>query len=72
MGPGNCCIAYKLGYLLNWMPGTKTVLDFEAPNDKASNAIAEADWIFALILIRLAVQKNGGKTDSCKRPKDFN
>jgi len=33
---------------LNWMPGTKMVLDFEAPNDKANNAIAEADWIFCL------------------------
>ena len=33
---------------LNWMPGCKEVLDFEAPNDKASNAIAAADWIFCL------------------------
>ncbi|MGF2411159.1 MAG: DHH family phosphoesterase [Ferruginibacter sp.] len=33
---------------LGWMPGCKAVLDFEAPNDKASNAIAEADWIFCL------------------------
>jgi bifunctional oligoribonuclease and PAP phosphatase NrnA len=33
---------------LNWMPGCKTVLDFESPNDKASNAIAEAEWIFCL------------------------
>jgi bifunctional oligoribonuclease and PAP phosphatase NrnA len=33
---------------LNWMPGAKTVLDFESPNDKANNAITEADWIFCL------------------------
>jgi phosphoesterase RecJ-like protein len=33
---------------LNWMPGCKTVLDFESPNDKANTAIAEADWIFCL------------------------
>ena len=33
---------------LNWMPGCKTVLDFEAPNDKAAVAIAAADWIFCL------------------------
>jgi bifunctional oligoribonuclease and PAP phosphatase NrnA len=33
---------------LNWMPGCKTVLDFEAPNDKAKLAIAAADWIFCL------------------------
>jgi phosphoesterase RecJ-like protein len=33
---------------LNWMPGAKTVLDFESPNDKANTAIAEAEWIFCL------------------------
>jgi bifunctional oligoribonuclease and PAP phosphatase NrnA len=33
---------------LSWMPGSKTVLDFESPNDKANTAIAEADWIFCL------------------------
>ncbi|MEI8059518.1 MAG: DHH family phosphoesterase [Ferruginibacter sp.] len=33
---------------LNWMPGCSEVLDFEAPNDKASNAINAADWIFCL------------------------
>jgi len=33
---------------LNWMPGCKTVLDFESPNEKANTAIAEADWIFCL------------------------
>jgi bifunctional oligoribonuclease and PAP phosphatase NrnA len=33
---------------LNWMPGCKEVLDFEAPNDKAATAIAAAEWIFCL------------------------
>ncbi len=33
---------------LNWMPGCKTVLDFESPNEKSNVAIAEADWIFCL------------------------
>jgi len=33
---------------LNWMPGSKTVLDFESPNDKSNIAIAEAEWIFCL------------------------
>lgn len=33
---------------LNWMPGCKTVLDYESPNDKANTAIAAADWIFCL------------------------
>lgn len=33
---------------LSWMPGTKEVLDFEAPNDKAAKAIAAAEWIFCL------------------------
>ena len=33
---------------LNWLPGCKTVLDFESPNNKASTAITEADWIFCL------------------------
>jgi bifunctional oligoribonuclease and PAP phosphatase NrnA len=33
---------------LNWMPGCKTVLDFEAPNDKAKIALTDADWIFCL------------------------
>ena len=30
------------------MPGCKTVLDYEAPNDKANNAIDAAEWIFCL------------------------
>jgi bifunctional oligoribonuclease and PAP phosphatase NrnA len=33
---------------LNWMPGCNEVLDYEAPNDKAAVAIAEAEWIFCL------------------------
>lgn len=33
---------------LSWMPGCKEVLDFEAPNDKATTAIAAAEWIFCL------------------------
>jgi phosphoesterase RecJ-like protein len=33
---------------LNWMPGCNEVLDFESPNDKATNAIAAAGWIFCL------------------------
>lgn len=33
---------------LSWMPGCKDVLDFEAPNDKATKAIAAAEWIFCL------------------------
>lgn len=33
---------------LSWMPGSKEVLDYEAPNDKAATAIAAAEWIFCL------------------------
>ncbi|MCX6313773.1 MAG: DHH family phosphoesterase [Sphingobacteriales bacterium] len=33
---------------LNWMPGTKQVIDFEAFNAKANAAIDAADWIFCL------------------------
>jgi bifunctional oligoribonuclease and PAP phosphatase NrnA len=33
---------------LNWMPGCKEVLDYEAPNDKANKAIEAAEWIFCL------------------------
>jgi bifunctional oligoribonuclease and PAP phosphatase NrnA len=33
---------------LNWMPGCNEVLDFEAPNDKAGLALAQAEWIFCL------------------------
>lgn len=33
---------------LNWMPGTKQVLDFEANNARSVEAINAADWIFCL------------------------
>ncbi|MES2431308.1 MAG: bifunctional oligoribonuclease/PAP phosphatase NrnA [Bacteroidota bacterium] len=33
---------------LNWMPGTKTVIDYESQTDKANTLIDEADWIFCL------------------------
>ncbi len=33
---------------LAWMPGSKEVLDYEAPNNKANAALDEAEWIFCL------------------------
>lgn len=33
---------------LNWMPGCKTVLDFENQTHKAQEAVEAADWIFCL------------------------
>ncbi len=33
---------------LSWMPGAKKVLDFEMQNDKATNVLKQADWIFCL------------------------
>jgi bifunctional oligoribonuclease and PAP phosphatase NrnA len=33
---------------LNWMPGTKNVLDYERHTDEADKAIADAEWIFCL------------------------
>ena len=33
---------------LNWMPGTKNVLDYERQTDEANKLIDEADWIFCL------------------------
>ncbi|MBC7510698.1 MAG: bifunctional oligoribonuclease/PAP phosphatase NrnA [Ferruginibacter sp.] len=33
---------------LNWMPGTKNVLDYERQTDEANQLIDEADWIFCL------------------------
>ena len=33
---------------LNWMPGTKSVLDYERQTDEANQLIDEADWIFCL------------------------
>jgi phosphoesterase RecJ-like protein len=33
---------------LNWMPGTKQVLDYERQTEEADKAIEAADWIFCL------------------------
>jgi phosphoesterase RecJ-like protein len=33
---------------LNWMPGCKSVLDYERDTDKANGIIDKADWIFCL------------------------
>ena len=33
---------------LSWMPGAKKVLDFEMQNEKALNALKEAQWLFCL------------------------
>jgi bifunctional oligoribonuclease and PAP phosphatase NrnA len=33
---------------LSWMPGAKKVLDFEMQNEKALNALNEAEWLFCL------------------------
>jgi bifunctional oligoribonuclease and PAP phosphatase NrnA len=33
---------------LSWMPGAKKVLDFEMQNEKALNALKQADWLFCL------------------------
>ena len=33
---------------LNWMPGTKNVLDYERQTDEANQLIDAADWIFCL------------------------
>lgn len=33
---------------LNWMPGCKSVLDYERDTDKANALLAQADWIFCL------------------------
>ena len=33
---------------LNWMPGTKTVLDYERQTEESNSAIDAADWIFCL------------------------
>ena len=43
---------------LNWMPGSKQVLDFESPNENAKNAIDNADWIFCLDFNTLSRTKN--------------
>jgi bifunctional oligoribonuclease and PAP phosphatase NrnA len=33
---------------LSWMPGAKKLLDFEMQNEKALNALKEAEWLFCL------------------------
>jgi phosphoesterase RecJ-like protein len=33
---------------LSWMPGAKKVLDFEMQNEKALNALKDAQWLFCL------------------------
>ncbi len=33
---------------LNWMPGSKTVLDFETQMEKANSILQKAEWIFCL------------------------
>ncbi|MEO6289938.1 MAG: bifunctional oligoribonuclease/PAP phosphatase NrnA [Ginsengibacter sp.] len=33
---------------LNWMPGTKKVLDYEMQTDKANAALQQAEWVFCL------------------------
>ncbi|HMU47413.1 MAG TPA: DHH family phosphoesterase [Chitinophagaceae bacterium] len=33
---------------VNWMPGVKDVLDFEKENEKATDALDSADWLFCL------------------------
>lgn len=33
---------------LSWMPGAKKVFDFEMQNEKAVNALKEAEWLFCL------------------------
>ncbi len=33
---------------LNWMPGTKLVLDYERDTDRSNQLIDQADWIFCL------------------------
>jgi bifunctional oligoribonuclease and PAP phosphatase NrnA len=43
---------------LNWMPGCKEVLDYEAPNDKANKALDAADWVFCLDFNTLSRTKN--------------
>src|SRR5690242_17543432 len=33
---------------LKWMPGAKQVIDFEMQNEKAMNALKNAEWLFCL------------------------
>ena len=43
---------------LNWMPGTKSVVDFELKRQLADGIIREADWIFCLDFNNLPRTKN--------------
>ena len=43
---------------LSWMPGAKNVVDFEMQNEKAVNALKEADWLFCLDFNVLSRTKN--------------
>ncbi len=43
---------------LNWMPGTKSVIDFELKRQLAEGIIREADWIFCLDFNNLPRTKN--------------
>ncbi|MES2647120.1 MAG: bifunctional oligoribonuclease/PAP phosphatase NrnA [Bacteroidota bacterium] len=43
---------------LNWMPGTKSVVDFELKRQLAEGIIREADWIFCLDFNNLPRTKN--------------
>jgi phosphoesterase RecJ-like protein len=43
---------------LNWMPGTKSVIDFELKRQQAEGIIREADWIFCLDFNNLPRTKN--------------
>ena len=43
---------------LSWMPGAKKVIDFEMQNEKAVNALKEAEWLFCLDFNVLSRTKN--------------
>lgn len=43
---------------LNWMPGTKSVVDFELKRSQAEGLIKEAEWIFCLDFNNLPRTKN--------------
>lgn len=43
---------------LSWMPGAKNVVDFEMQNEKAVNALKNAEWLFCLDFNVLSRTKN--------------
>ncbi|CAN5583700.1 bifunctional oligoribonuclease/PAP phosphatase NrnA [soil metagenome] len=43
---------------LNWMPGTKSLIDFELKRQQAEGIIRESDWIFCLDFNNLPRTKN--------------